>query len=474
MDLKSTVYNSDNFRKQGHDLVDMLADYLSAQFSGEQKTVLDYQHPDTLLADWAADDTTDAKSFFEKILQQSIRLHHPGYMGHQVTPSAPVSALAGFLGLLLNNGGAIYEMAPATSSLEKWVIHTFRSYFGLHEADGVLTSGGTIANLTALICARNVKAPGNVWEEGQEEKYGFLVSSEAHYCIDRAVRIMGWGSDGIISVPVDDQFRIRTELLPEYYEQARRKGIHVLGVVGSAPSTSTGKYDDLVAIGQFCKEKDLWFHIDAAHGGPAAFSPSYNYLMQGAEFADSITVDAHKMMMVPALTTMLFFRNAHESYRTFSQQAHYLWNAADEEWFNYGKRTMECTKLMMSARIAVLYKTYGMEGFVSYVDQCFHLAREMAAIIRGNETFEIAVDPDSNIVCFRYVACHPDLYSLVNGQIRQRILENGSFYIVKTVLNGQTWLRVSLMNPLTTRQTIESMLQLVASIGDELIKGGQK
>jgi L-2,4-diaminobutyrate decarboxylase len=465
MDLKSTVYNPEQFRMQGHQLVDLLADYLTSQLSAEEKTVLDYTLPDEMLADWMTDDSVDALTFFEKLLRQSIRLHHPGYMGHQVTPSAPVSALAGFLGLFLNNGGAIYEMAPAASALERWVIHTFRSYFGLFEADGILTSGGTIANLTALICARNCKAPNNVWQEGQHEKYAFLVSSEAHYCIDRAVRIMGWGSEGIISVPVDQEFRMQTDLLAEEYRKALQRGIQVLGVVGSAPSTSTGKFDDLVAIGQFCRKNNLWFHIDGAHGGPAAFSPTFRHLMQGAEMADSITVDAHKMMLVPALTTMLFFRNAGDSYKTFAQQAHYLWHADEEEWYNYGKRTMECTKLMMSARIAILYKLYGMDAFVSNVDQCFTLARQMAEAIMERKALELAVYPDSNIVCFRYIACSSERKSVVNSQIRQQILTEGTFYIVKTVLHGETWLRVSLMNPVTTMIIVEALLDKVEMIG---------
>jgi len=468
MDVIRQVYDPDEFRQLGHQLVNILADHLQTAMSGEQQKVLDYHLPEDVFAGWMMDEETDPMTIFQKILEQSIHLHHPGYMGHQVAPPAPLAALAGFMGLFLNNGGAIYEMAPATSALERVVCQMLRPYFGLDDADGILTSGGTIANLTALICARNVQMPGQVWQEGQTEKVAFMVSREAHYCIDRAIRIMGWGTTGAVLVPVDENFRMRTDVLEEMYIESNRKGIKILGVVGSAPSTSTGIYDDLTAIGLFCRKHDLWFHVDAAHGGPAVFSETYKHLMRGVELADSLVVDAHKMMMVPALTTLLLFRKPSDSYRTFSQKAEYLWQANDEEWFNYGKRTMECTKLMMSARIFLMIKVHGVGVFGQYVDTVFNLARQMADYVLSCKDFELAVYPDSNIVCFRFVGGMQSEADETNRRIRQQILEDGKFYIVQTVLHGRIWLRVSLMNAATTFKEIHAMMEEVRSIGYKL------
>lgn len=375
MNTLDKVYDSEEFRRLGHILIDQLADNLSRNIDRSQQKVLDYLDPDDHYQFWQMAGTMDTERYFEEVMLKSIQLHHPKFMGHQVTPPAPLAALAAMQGALLNSGGAVYEMAAASSALEKVVIDRLKPYFGFFEGDGIITSGGTIANLTALICARNIKASENVWQEGQTEKYAFMVSEEAHYCIDRAVRIMGWGSDGIIKVPVDDRFTMKTDLLSELYKKATKEGITVLGVVGSAPTTSTGIYDDLKKIGLFCKENNLWYHIDAAHGGPAAFSEKYKILMDGCDMADSITVDAHKMMMVPSLTTMLFFKDGKDSYRTFAQQAQYLWSASDEEWYNYGKRTMECTKIMLSTRIYAMINAYGISVFGDYVTQCYDMAK---------------------------------------------------------------------------------------------------
>ncbi|MBK9257472.1 MAG: aminotransferase class V-fold PLP-dependent enzyme [Saprospiraceae bacterium] len=461
------VYDPESFRKEGHILIDILADHLDRMqnLNETENTVLNFVKPADELTFWNNFNGTSPEDIFNTILERSIHLHHPHFMGHQVSAPAPLSALASLQGALLNNGMAVYEMGAAATALESYVINLFKGYFGYDSnADGILTSGGTIANLTALLCARSNTTQNDIWQEGTNEQYAFMVSEEAHYCIDRAVRIMGWGNNGIIKIPVDNNFRMKTDLLQSYLDDAKKKGIKVLGVVGSAPTTSTGIYDDLKAIGHFCEEHKLWFHIDAAHGGPAAFSSKYKYLMDGSELADSITVDAHKMMMTPALTTMLFFKNASASYRTFAQKADYLWNADDTEWYNYGKRTMECTKLMMSTRIYVLAQAYGVKIFKDYLDTCYDLAKEFARLIQDYPSFELAVEPDSNIVCFRWKEGPEESLNGENEKIRQHLLEDGKFYIVKTSLKGRIFLRTSLMNAKTTIDDLKKLLDEIMSI----------
>lgn len=467
MSILEQVYDPEEFRRLGHSLIDMLADHLSLNRSGGRDKVIDYVDPDRNLADWDQANP-EPLEYFRKLIQNSMHLHHPRYIGHQVCPPAPLAALAAMEGMFINSGGAIYEMSQASSTLERLVIDRLKPYFGFSDGDGIITSGGTLANLTALICARNVRAGENVWQNGQEMQYAFMVSEEAHYCIDRAVRIMGWGDKGIIKVPVDDNYCIRTDLLAVYYQEAMAKGIEVLGVVGSAPTTSTGKYDDLQALGRFAADHGLWYHIDAAHGGPAVFSEKYRHLMEGCQLADSITVDAHKMMMVPSLTTMLFFRESRNSYKTFAQQADYLWNASAEEWYNYGKRTMECTKIMLSTRIYALMQHYGIDVFGRNIDTCYGLAATFAEKVKTNPGMSLAVMPDSNIVCFRLNG-YPGAYANdLNRKVRQAMLEEGRFYIVQTVLRGDVWLRISIMNPMTTSDDLQALIDHITDVAKRI------
>ena len=388
-------------------------------------------------------------------------------MGHQVSAPMPVTALAGMLSALLNNGQAIYEMGPAANALERWTIKQFANKLEYSEtADGLLTSGGTLATLTALLTARQVKSEKDVWQEGHQEKLAIMITEEAHYCVDRAARIMGLGEEGVIKIPLDVNYKMRTEQLEDYYQKAKNKGLKVIAVVGSACSTATGSYDDLNAIADFCEKKNLWFHADAAHGGGVIFSPKYNNLLNGVNRADSVIIDLHKMLMNPALSTLLLYKNGQDSYQTFSQKAQYLWRKADEqEWYNSGKKTFECTKLMMSLKFYSIVNAYGFEVFDQNVTYLYDLARTFADLIKKRNNFELATEPMANILCFRYInnSKRADLNKL-NSKIRQKLLEKGEFYIVQTILNENVYLRTTLMNPKTTKIHLIELLDEVERI----------
>ena len=150
-----------------------------------------------------------------------------------------------------------------------------------------MTSGGTLGNLTALLCARQVKIEEDVWEEGYGgQQYGFMVSSEAHYSVGREIKVMGMGNHGIVKVPVDSRFRMRSDKLEECYQDAQKKGIQIIGVVASSCSTSTGSYDPIDAIADFCESRSLWLHVDGAHGGCVLFSEKHKGLLNGIERAE--------------------------------------------------------------------------------------------------------------------------------------------------------------------------------------------
>ena len=156
---------------------------------------------------------------------------------------------------LLSNGTGVYEMGMASNAIERVVVEVLAEKIGYdQEAAGFLTSGGSLANLTALLAARKAKASNEVWEEGHGAKLAVMVSAEAHYCIDRAARILGMGSEGIIKVPVDEHFKIRIDLLEEYYSQAQEQGFEVIALIGCASTTATGSYDDLEGLADFAEK----------------------------------------------------------------------------------------------------------------------------------------------------------------------------------------------------------------------------
>ena len=444
------------FRQRAHALVDVLADYLEAAERGEGPAI-PYRDPDEAFAYWRAfDGGTDEA--LAAVLAQSTNVHHPGYVGHQVAVPHADAILASWVSDVLNNGSAVYEMGMAGNAIERVVGEELGAAFGLRAGAGaIFTSGGSLANLTALLAARAARAPS-----APAESLCVLVSDQAHYCIERAAHIMGWGVGGVVSLRTGRDYRVLAEALPEALAEAARRGRTPIAVVGMACSTSTGTYDDLRQLADFAEANDLWFHVDGAHGAAARFAPEEAHRVAGIERADSVTLDAHKMMRAPALTTALLFARAGDSYRTFDSRADYLWGGeATGEWYHSGQRTVECTKLLMGLRVLALLRGEGLAGIGRYVASRCALARAFAAELRGRPGWEVALAPESNIVCFRQNPPHlaePGALDAHNAALRERYLRDGRWYVVSTRLRGVYWLRVTLMNPDTTLEHLGAML----------------
>jgi len=299
------AYSSETFRAQGHELIDKLANHLDSNLSGEASKSIYWNLPEDELDYWKQYlENSKSEDFFDRLIEHSIHLHNPKYIGHQINPTLPITGLTGLTMSVLNNGMGIYEMGVAGTAIECIITDLLCKKIGYNKAStGFLTAGGTLANLTAMLTARKAIIKEDIWEEGNTKKLGIMVSDQAHYCIERAVRIMGLGSDGLIKVPTTKAFEIDIDLLEEQYNKAQEKDIEIFALVGSAPSTATGIYDNLEALATFCKTKNIWFHVDGAHGGAAIFSETYKHLLKGIEQADSVVIDGHKMLMMPALTT---------------------------------------------------------------------------------------------------------------------------------------------------------------------------
>ncbi len=472
-DIIKKAYNPESFRKEGHLLVDLLADYLQDCLTQKDMPVLPWINPDDHHQDWKEflDKESNPTEFYKKFITQSNHLHHPNYIGHQVVPPLPIAALTDLMATFSNNGMAIYEMGPAATAIERNVIEWLLAFFGWGEnANGLLTSGGSLGNLTGLLAARQAVKEYDVWESGVDGNLAVMVSAESHYSVDRSVRIMGLGDKGIIKLPVDDQHRIKVDLLPGILSNAKNEGKIVMALVGNACSTSTGIYDHNDEMANFCAENNIWFHIDGAHGGAAIISDKYRYLTKGIEKADSVVIDFHKMMLTPALTTAVIFKNGKTSYEAFTQKASYLLNKKGEiNWYDGAGRTIECTKKAMGLKVYLMIKTYGTELFSSYVDQTYDLSREFAELIKNTDDFELAISPDSNILCFRIVDKNisEDKMNTINAQIREQLKLDGKFYIVQTVVNGKVYFRITIMNPFTS---IEILNELITTIRKHFTK----
>lgn len=461
------AFNAEEFRQNGHKLIEMLADYLEASLKRTEAPVLPDITPESMLNMWKGKFKSSPSEIFEdiieKVLTQSHNLQHPRYIGHQCCTPLPLSALNDLVGNFINNASAVYEMGPVNVVMEKRLIEWMSGLIGYDKkSGGIFTNGGTLGNLTALLAARQVKADYDVWTKGVDSTapLAILVSEQCHYSVKRAVGVMGLGNKAVYLVDVDDEFHMDMKSLRQKYRQAVTEGCRVFAVVGNACSTATGSYDDLEAIADFAREHDLWFHADSAHGASALLSDKYKHLLKGIKRADSVVWDAHKMMMTPALATAVIFKEECHSYESFSQKASYLFEKdSREEWYNYAHRTMECTKTMMGIKLYIPLTVYGTDIFRDFIDYTYDLTRSFADMIRSAPDFELANEPESNIICFRYIGINTDDLDGMQKKIRKRILKSGRFYIVQTDLKGSFFLRCTVINPHTSPVDLSELLE---------------
>jgi L-2,4-diaminobutyrate decarboxylase len=408
-------------------------------------------------------------SWLDTYLSTTTRLHHPGSMAHQVAVPAPMSALGELVQGLTNNPMAMFEMGPGAATLEMVVIEWMLERAGWNAprwpgdtsapgscSAGVLTHGGSLANLTALLAARAAAAP-EAWDKGGTADLAVVVPPSSHYSMARAVSIMGLGARAVVPAPVDRLERIVPDRLPEVCAAIRDRGRRVMAVVANACATGTGLYDPLDEVTRFCQEAGHWCHVDGAHGASALVSRQHRDRLRGLERANSMVWDAHKMLRAPSLCAAVLLRDERWFDAAFQESASYLFYGEQREGFDFIHRTVECTKAALGLRAFVSLALEGERAIADYYDGRCALATRAAALIRDRPGFEVPYEPSSNIVCFRWIAADDD------GQIaiRDALLRGGSHHLSSAEIAGRRYLRLALMNPETTDATIACLLDRI-------------
>lgn len=412
------------------------------------------------------------KRFLQRYLEATTRLHHPAYLAHQVAVPHASGALAALVDGFTNNAMAIYEMGPAAAAIEYFVIRWLLQKIGWPSercrapavssagpiGAGVLTHGGSLANLTALLAARAKLAP-EAWHLGTPKDLAVLVPAAAHYSISRAAGILGIGVKNLHALEADTRGRIRPDRLENAWGRMRDQGRRPLALVANACSTAAGMYDPLDEIGHFCRERNIWFHVDGAHGAGALVSKRYRSCLHGVEKADSLVWDAHKLMRTPTLCAAVLVRDGRDLDGAFQQEAGYLFHDKDQPGIDFIHRTVECTKAGLGLKFFSVLAALGEKRLADYIDRQFRLAEEAYRYIERQPDFECPMRPMSNILCFGFRDRRIDPL-----QIRKRLIASGDFYLSSTDLNQRRYLRLVFMNPETSLEDIHGLLDSMRRI----------
>jgi L-2,4-diaminobutyrate decarboxylase len=404
----------------------------------------------------------DAGSFdawLEEYLADTTRLHHPGELAHQVGVPDVGSALADLVHGVANQPMSIYEMGASAAAVELTVLEWMVEKVGwdAESAGGVLTHGGSLANLTALLAARAHAAP-DAWQSGVPGDLAILAPPSAHYSIARAGGILGIGADAIVPLEVDALERIRVDRLEAALDGVREAGRTPMALVAAACATSSGLHDDLRGIGAFCREHGIWLHVDGAHGASALLSGRLRGLLDGIDQADSVIWDAHKMLRTSALCAAVLVRRRADLPAAFQQHASYL-DFDNAQGVDAIDRQVECTKSELGLKLFLNLAFHGERGLAAYVEEQYAKTLAFWELLSQRPGFEVPYRPESNILCFRF---GPP--GAAQTAIREALIERGDFHLSSAEIAGERFLRVSVMSPATDETTFVRLLDAIERV----------
>lgn len=405
---------------------------------------------------------------------------HPRFMayisGSGTAPGAAADLLAA--GLNANLGG--WRLSPSATEIELALTRWFaREVFGLPEgAGGMIASGGAMANFIALKAARDNRAGWNVRRLGVAggPRLAMYLSSETHVVSARAADMLGIGTDQVRSIPVDGDYRIDVDALREAVEADRAAGVQPLAVVASAGTVATGAVDPLNEVADLCEAEGLWFHVDAAYGGPAMLAEDLRPMFAGIERADSIAFDPHKWLYTPHSGGCVLVRSMAHLKESFDVNPSYIHQ--DKEYtqsgIDLGLYGPQFSRGFWALKVWVSLLAHGRRAFGERISHDAALARYVAACAEERDDFEVCAPVTLSIACLRYVPADlpsedPDAreayLDLLNERLMIEIQLDGRVYCSNAVLDDTFCLRACIVNFRTEAEDMDALLDVAAELG---------
>lgn len=402
------------------------------------------------------------------VIADANKYYHPMYMGHQTSAPLPVGIWMESVIGALNQSLAVWEMSPTATMIEHRIVAWLARLAGYGDgAGGTMTSGGTEANFTAMLAARNAAVPGAL-EDGIGADPPLVVYGEhAHYAVTRAIGQLGMGGRCGISISSRNH-RMNVDLLVNALDRIREEGKRIMAVVATAGTTATGSFDDLETIGAICSERGLWLHIDGAHGASALLSSRPPRALRGLSHSRSLAWDPHKMMLLPLAAGMVLVRDEGDLERAFAQQAPYLFHGGKStRILDQGIRSFQCSRRADVLKLWFVMQRFGSAGLGRLYDHLCNTARLLYEAIEERDDFENIHEPESNILCFRFLgSIAPEERARIdelNRTLRPLYNREGSGWITATMLEGRPVLRVTMMNPRTGAEHVRALLDGLAA-----------
>ncbi len=404
--------------------------------------------------------------FKNDVIPFAFRTNHPRFLAF--VPGAPSfpSVLGDWLASAVNFFCGVWLEASGPTQVELTVLNWFKSWIGYPgQSRGILTSGGSEANLTALVVARE-RVPF-----AQRDKIVLYVSEQRHWSMDRAAKVIGLRPDQIRPVPAGDDLKLHAEALRQGVRADRSAGLLPWAVTANAGATNTGAVDPLGELAAVCREENLWLHVDAAYGWAAVLTDEGKRELAGIELADSITLDPHKWLAQTFEAGCLLVRDGKRLEETFAIRPDYLQDVEPREGeINFADHGIALTRRFRALKIWMSIQVLGLGWFRQLVERCCALAEHAQRKLQEANCFEILYPRQLSILCFRYRRAGLDECALdaLNERIGRELLATGRAFLSSTRIRGKFALRMCFINWRTTAGDVEEIVGLLKGISDRL------
>jgi aromatic-L-amino-acid decarboxylase len=464
MDENPLGLDPETMRRLGYRTVDMLVDTLSAYESSSPRRLASRPEMERRLGEPPPEGPRSFDEILDRlgtdVLPLAGRTGHPRYFAFIPGSGTWPGALGDFIASVSNIENSSWLDSSGPSQLELVVLDWFKEWVGYPaEAAGVLVSGGSAANMTALACAREALLGA------MNERVVAYVSDQAHSSLARAARILGFRPDQVRVLPTDVRYRMRPDALLGAMDADLRAGRQALFVAASAGSTNTGAIDPLPELAEVCRERGAWFHVDGAYGGFAALTERGKGWLKGIELADSVTLDPHKWLYQPYECGCLLVREGQQLREGFEITPDYLKDTAvAAEEVNFADRGIQLSRMCRALKLWVSLEYFGVDAFRKAIDRALDLARLAQARIEASEELELLVPPALGVVCFRRrlgAAQDEDELARFNAVLVEGLAESGEGVVSSTRLRGRYALRMCMLNHTSTTRDVERVLDWI-------------
>jgi glutamate/tyrosine decarboxylase-like PLP-dependent enzyme len=425
--------------------------------------VLPYQSPEDLRQILDLDiqsETLSPDNFFEKLEQ--LILATPRTASHsffnQLFGGRNLPALSGeILAAVLNSSMYTFKVAGAQVLVEQAVIAKMLDKVGYMEGDGTFAPGGSMANMMAMIVARNEKDLSIRNQGLRGQALVAYTSEEGHYSTTKNAGMLGIGRENVRMIPADAFGKIIPQELENQIVKDLEAGLIPFFINASAGTTVLGVFDDFEAIAQIAQKHHIWFHIDGALGGSVILSQKYRHLLQGCQKSDSFTWNAHKMMGVPLTASIVLFKQPNILRKHFSEKAEYLFQS--EEDYNPGEQSMQCGRRNDALKVWAAWKYYGDEGYEARINRVFELSQYAANYIQKSPELELLQQPESINICFA-------VKGKSAAEICDRLDKEGLIKVGYGSFKKQKFIRLVCVNPDMDEADLDNLFRQIKKVAE--------